>query len=224
MTQAGGKLDNKLVLKFHQLMQSWQARLVVMYGQTEATARIAYLDPSYLPEKVGAIGNAIPGGVLHLFDDAIEIQEANRVGELVYEGPNVSMGYATNRQDLAKEDELQGCLRTGDLAYRDVEGFYFITGRLKRISKVYGLRISLEEIEETLRHHGPVAVVGNDQVIALFFENQSGSAPGQYIQELAGSFQLHPSTFRSYHLEQLPLTSSGKIDYPWLERYANAGK
>lgn len=114
LTQAGGALEPELIIKFHNVMQKRGGLFYVMYGQTEATARIAYLPPALLPEKAGAIGRAIPGGKLRLVEE-----------ELVYEGPNVMMGYAENRDDLMKGDELNGVLYTGDLGRVDADGLFF---------------------------------------------------------------------------------------------------
>jgi acyl-coenzyme A synthetase/AMP-(fatty) acid ligase len=98
-----------------------------MYGQTEATARIAYLAPQMTLSKTGSIGKAIPGGELHLLDEnGSLIEEDNIVGELMYKGKNVSMGYAFNAQDLQKGCELNGLLLTADLALRDSDGYFYI--------------------------------------------------------------------------------------------------
>jgi len=217
MTQAGGKLDKKLVMKFHELMKSQGKRFVVMYGQTEATARIAWLPPEFLPEKAGSIGKTIPGGKLKLLDGRKEITTPKKIGEVTYEGPNVMLGYASHPEDLAKEDENHGALRTGDLAYQDEDGFFFITGRMKRISKVYGLRINLDEIEEQLRTHGPVAVTSNDTKISIFFEAGAQNQYDKCIQQIAKDYQLHHTTFSIHQIEKLPLTPSGKVDYNRLE-------
>ncbi len=107
LTQAGGALAPEYVRQMYELALQRGFRFFVMYGQTEATARIAYVPFERLGEKVGSIGTTIPGGSLEL-DPA--------TGELVYTGPNVMMGYAESREDLARGDHLQGILRTGDLA------------------------------------------------------------------------------------------------------------
>ena len=112
-----------------------------MYGQTEAAPRISYVPPHRLPEKIGSIGLAIPGG-------AVDIDPSS--GELVYSGPNVMMGYALSRDDLRKPDECHGVLGSGDLGRRDEEGFVYLTGRLKRFVKLSGSRVSLDEVETAL--------------------------------------------------------------------------
>ena len=130
-------------------------RFFVMYGQTEATARIAYVPPDRLSEKLGSAGIAIPGGRLSIEPAGAGTMDGPVTGEVVYEGPNVMLGYATGSGDLALGDELGGVLRTGDIGYLDEDGFLFLVGRSKRIAKVFGLRINLDEVEAAMREHGP---------------------------------------------------------------------
>lgn len=217
MTQAGGRLDKDLVLRFHQYMQLKYGNFYVMYGQTEATARISYLPPSLLPEKIGAIGIPIPDGALKIFDNNTEIVTPKQIGELVYEGDNVMMGYALTAEDLSKGDEMQGRLKTGDLGYFDEDSIFYLTGRLNRISKVYGLRINLDDIETQLSSEGPVAVTSDDEFIFLYFENITLDIAEKNIKKLAESYKIHPSTFQYRQVQSLPRTSSGKIDYKQLQ-------
>lgn len=213
LTQAGGRLSPMLIEKYHSIMQKRQGRFFTMYGQTEATARIAYLPPSYLPAKSGAIGIAIPGGKLQLFHEDAEIVESNKEGELVYSGPNVMLGYANHPTDLEKGDELHGVLRTGDIGYKDEDGVYFLTGRLKRISKVYGQRINLEEIESAAGRFGHIAATSDDFTIKLYYEKSEDLDIEVCITFLSITYHLSPSTFQYIPLERFPLTTSGKIDY-----------
>jgi acyl-CoA synthetase (AMP-forming)/AMP-acid ligase II len=189
MTQAGGRLDPEVAKRF-----AAHRRFFVMYGQTEATARIAYVPPERLADKPGSIGIAIPGGELSVED-----------GELVYRGPNVMMGYASERADLARGDELGGVLHTGDLGYVDDDGFFFVTGRAKRIAKVFGQRINLDEIEAVI--DGPAGAIAGDDRIDVFAER------GADARALAARFRLPPRALRVHEVERLPLKSSGKIDY-----------
>jgi acyl-CoA synthetase (AMP-forming)/AMP-acid ligase II len=189
MTQAGGRLDPEVAKRF-----AAHRRFFVMYGQTEATARIAYVPPERLADKPGSIGIAIPGGELSVED-----------GELVYRGPNVMMGYASQRADLARGDELGGVLHTGDLGYVDDDGFFFVTGRAKRIAKVYGQRINLDEIEAAI--DGPAGAIAGDDRIDVFAER------GADARALAAHFRLPPRALAVHEIERLPLKSSGKIDY-----------
>jgi acyl-CoA synthetase (AMP-forming)/AMP-acid ligase II len=209
LTQAGGRLSADRVIQLEQLCfrQGWQ--FFVMYGQTEATARIAYLPPARLRDKPGSIGVAIPGGTLSLDADT---------GELLYSGPNVMLGYAENRSDLGKAEELGGQLRTGDLAKRDEEGFYYITGRLKRFLKVFGKRISLDEMEDILGRHGcgTLACFGTDDHVVVAMERRGREH--QVAGILEQLFKIHPSAFRIVKVDALPRFPNSKIDYQALAR------
>jgi acyl-coenzyme A synthetase/AMP-(fatty) acid ligase len=198
MTQAGGGLAPERALELHNELGLRGARLVVMYGQTEATARIAWVPPTWLDDKPGSIGIPIPGGELEIDG-----------GELVYRGANVMMGYATELDDLALGDKLGGVLRTGDLGHRDDDGFFWVTGRSQRFAKVYGLRINLDEVERALPVH--CAAVGADERGITVFA--VGGDPEELRTRLADRFRLRARTFEVRGVEQLPTTASGKIDY-----------
>jgi len=189
MTQAGGRLDPEVALRY-----AARTRFFVMYGQTEATARIAYVPPERLAEKAGSIGIPIPGGRLRAEE-----------GELVYEGPNVMLGYAEARDDLARGDELRGVLPTGDLGHADDDGFFYVTGRRKRIAKVYGQRVNLDEVEAAV--DGPAGAVAGEDRIDVYAER------GADARALAARFRLPPRAVRVHELERLPVRPSGKIDY-----------
>ena len=132
LTQAGGGLRHDLAAHFEQIGARSGVRFFVMYGQTEATARISYVPAERLARKIGSIGIAIPGGALSL----AAVEGAADLKELVYAGPNVMLGYADSRADLALGDVQHGSLKTGDLASVDDDGYYSITGRLKRFAKL----------------------------------------------------------------------------------------
>jgi acyl-coenzyme A synthetase/AMP-(fatty) acid ligase len=204
MTQAGGRMEPDVVLSVAGELERRGARLVVMYGQTEATARISYLPPGLLASKPGSIGVPIPGGRLSVDG-----------GELVYRGPNVMLGYATTRADLARGDELGGVLRTGDLGHADDDGCFFVTGRLTRIAKVHGLRVNLDEVEALGRGGGPAAALGDgEDRLAVFVEGDPEAARAA----LADGLALRGRSVLVRHVEGLPVTTSGKVDYQALAR------
>jgi long-chain acyl-CoA synthetase len=148
VTQAGGKLHKVFIKEF---MESHpEITFYVMYGQTEATARLSYMPPEYLEEKLGSLGKAIPGVTLELIDDRGKpVTEPGVVGELVAKGDNIMKGYLGDEEGTAAALK-DGWLHTGDLAYRDKDGFFFHTARRKEIIKVGGRRISPKEIEEVI--------------------------------------------------------------------------
>jgi len=148
VTQAGGKLHRVFIREF---MDSFpDIDFYVMYGQTEATARLSWLPPERLHDKLGSMGKAIPGVELALMDESGEfIREPGVVGEVVAKGDNIMKGYLGDPEGTA-QTLRNGWLHTGDLAYRDEDGFFFLTARVKEIIKVGGRRISPKEIEEVI--------------------------------------------------------------------------
>ena len=222
LTQAGGKLRDELVAEFGAKIGAVGGRFFVMYGQTEAAPRMTTLPANRLAEKLGSAGPAVPGGTFSVRrDDGSETTHPKIVGEVVYRGPNVMMGYAQDESGLAAGDEYGGVLATGDLGYLDEEGYLFITGRLKRIGKVFGNRVSLDDLEQAVR----VAAVGVDVVAAvsagdkvvLFAEGADGEICQDAARALSERLHLHTSGFDVRPIDAVPLLASGKIDYRSLE-------
>lgn len=217
--QAGGALDRNLTERYSEFMAERGGRFYVMYGQTEATARIAYLPPERLPEKLGSAGIAIPGGRLRIDAEDTTTGSSRITGEVVFEGPNVMLGYAMGPGDLSRGDELGGVLRTGDIGYLDDDGFLFLVGRSKRIAKVFGLRINLDELEQMVRESGPAAVVSGPDVIWAFCAFGSAGDVERLGRSIATRLRLHHAAFRFEHVEAIPTTTSGKTDYAEVQRW-----
>ncbi|WP_246142465.1 non-ribosomal peptide synthetase [Nocardioides rubriscoriae] len=219
VTQAGGRLAPERVTRFAQLGQRRGWDLVVMYGQTEATARMAYLPPDLAAGRPTAIGVPVPGGSLRV--DPVEGLDpddlADGVGELVYAGPNVMMGYATSPADLARGPELTE-LRTGDLGRRAPDGMWEVTGRLGRQRKVLGLRLDLDRLEQ--QADVPTAVVVHDDALHAFVTRSR--VAHRVRARLVARTGLPPGAVRVHRLERLPLTGSGKVDHAALARHAAA--
>jgi acyl-CoA synthetase (AMP-forming)/AMP-acid ligase II len=224
LTQAGGKLADPLIDHYHSLMKERGGSLYVMYGQTEAAPRITTLPAEHLHDKLGSVGLPLAGGSLHIEVDGSTATNANVVGEVVYRGPNVMMGYALHREDLKRGDELHGELRTGDLGYLDDEGYLFVTGRIKRIAKVFGLRINLEELEAMIRPQGPAAVLGTMDRLTVFCEFGDDETFVQLRRELAERLAIHHSAFVFLRIDALPLNSNGKVDYRALDALGKNNK
>jgi long-chain acyl-CoA synthetase len=216
MTQAGGAMPPEDQRWFSEQALLKGQKLVVMY---EATARMTCLPSERLIEKLGSIGLAIPGGQLLVVDEqGTPVSEAGQVGELLYKGPNVMMGYATEAADLALPDQQGGTLRTGDLGWQDEEGFAFITGRLKRFIKVFGQRIGLDEVESSLQQSGfDVAVTGRDDLLVVAVRNVA-TDNAALCSLVAHRYRLHPSAIRVALVDTFPLSSSGKLQYAELLR------
>ena len=222
LQQAGGALDRRLTHVYSEHMAARGGRLFVMYGQTEATARIAYVPPARLPEKIGSAGIALPGGQLRI-DPGDGLSTAGTpVGEVIYEGPNVMLGYATSAEDLATGDELQGVLRTGDLGYLDADGYLYLVGRSKRIAKVQGHRVNLDEVEVILREHGAAAVVGGDDSLWAFCAFGDEADLRAIRDEVASRLRLHRQSITLRRIEALPLSASGKVDYQQVQAWVPA--
>lgn len=217
MIQAGGKLNAAIVAEYAQYAKDNDKRFFVMYGQTEAAPRISYLPYQYTLEKNGSIGIAVPGGRIALIDsDGNEINSSNIDGELVYYGPNVCMGYAENRFDLSKGDENHGCLHTGDVARRDEDGFFYITGRMNRFVKVWGNRCNLDAIEQIVKSITPqCACVGEDDHIIIVIMDEKFA--DEVLCMVASSTRLNPSAFEVKVVDEIPVFESGKINYKGIE-------
>lgn len=219
LTQAGGKLADHLIELFHRIMERRNGRLFVMYGQTEATARIAVLDSHLLPTKLGSVGRAIPGG-------RIEIEHLDPAapgeGVIVYYGPNVMMGYAETAEDLAKGDVLGGRLETGDLGYMDDDGCLYVTGRIKRIAKINGNRINLDEVEALPEWGGSAAAIETNGGIVVFCEESDPIRLARMQCTVARSMGLLPRHLQLRPVSGLPLLNSGKTDYSALARLLGA--
>jgi len=205
LTQAGGALAEPFVRQMHDLARHRGFEFFIMYGQTEATARISYLPFEALATKIGAIGVAIPNGSLQVDPDT---------GELIYTGPNVMMGYAECRDDLCKGDELGGVLKTGDLARQDADGFFYITGRMKRFLKMFGKRFNLDEVEQIVqaRFGFPTACFGRDDLLMVTLEAGSERIAA-VVAMLSETFGVPKNAVWVDAVVDLPRTARGKIDY-----------
>jgi len=215
MTQAGGHLPEALQKEFGEWAAGRGVRFYVMYGQTEATARMSYIPPEKCLNKIGSVGRAITGGAFHLIDAAGNvIENPGEVGELVYSGPNVSLGYAENTEDLGKGDERGGVLRTGDYAKRDEEGYYYIVGRAKRFIKLYGVRVSLDECEKLLKERfrdADFACAGADDHLIIYATKEETRTPSE--EYLASTTRLNRKAFQCKVINAIPRNKAGKILY-----------
>ena len=216
LTQAGGKLPPEL----HEALARWcrdtGRRFFVMYGQTEAAPRMGYLPPEVSLEKRGSMGVAIPGGRLWLTDDGgAEITVPGETGELIYAGANVCLGYAETREDLLLGDENGGVLRTGDMAYRDAGGYFYITGRKQRFLKPLGRRVSLDDVERRLAGALGLeaACAGTDERLYVYLAGADAAKTEQAAAYLAGVMQLPPAWLRIVPVDTIPRNDTGKILY-----------
>lgn len=212
-TQAGGRMPTDRVRRVATTADSRGARLFVMYGQTEATARIAYLPPELLGQHADCIGRAIPRGKIELLDpDTGALTDG--VGEIAYTGPNVMMGYGYDRADLANGREIEQ-LKTGDLGREIEPGIFRIEGRLSRFIKPLGLRISLDELEAIARAAGAeITATGDDRGAVIVVPNEQHAARAKAA--FANKLKLPDSLFVYLIRTSIPTLGNGKPDYATL--------
>ncbi|WP_454789484.1 AMP-binding protein [Mycolicibacterium lutetiense] len=211
VTQAGGQMAPDRVRRFAALglRRGWQ--LFVMYGATEATARMAYLPPELALSHPETIGRPIPGGSL-----SIRPGDAwpDGTGELVYRGANVMLGYAQRPEDLALGATVEE-LRTGDIARCTPDGLYEIIGRSSRFVKLFGLRIDLDRVQAALAEHGVTALCTEGSDALAVAALGIGNATADEVQRLTATVAGVPvSAVRAVTVPELPRLVSGKPDYP----------
>ena len=221
MTQPGGKLQPELHKRFAEYAQQNGKRFYVMYGQAEATARMSYLPYEKSLEKYGSMGIAIPGGRFSVMDeDGKEILSPRTAGELVYEGANVTLGYAECGEDLAKGDERHGRLETGDMAEFDSDGYYYIVGRKKRFLKLFGNRVNLDEVDRLVKaEFGNIdcASAGRDDKLALFITEEGLKEDIRtFLSQKTG---LNSIAFAVHVIPEIPRNASGKVLYQEFDKY-----
>jgi acyl-coenzyme A synthetase/AMP-(fatty) acid ligase len=202
LTHSGEALDPALFTWAYAGYASRGVQMYLMYGQTEACGRMTVLQPEHLPGLHRSVGKPVASSHISVGGG----------GEVVFEGPAVMMGYAHRREDLALGDQLKGTLRTGDVGRLDANGFLFLTGRLNRYCKVFGQRINLDDVEQSLSAGGRVAVIENQGSLIVFVE---GRSPADEVTRLrlAKSLQIPPQCARVIGLERIPYNAHGKVAY-----------
>jgi long-chain acyl-CoA synthetase len=217
--QAGGPLPAASIQELRQALPD--AKIFIMYGQTEATARLSYLPPELLEQKLGSIGKGLPGTNLAVLGESGHPVRPGEVGEIVAEGANITLGYWRAPAETAASFR-KGRLYTGDLATVDADGFIYIAGRSKDFLKCGGKRISCRQLEEQVLEFAGVleaAVVGiPDEVLGdavrLFVVPQDGGSAGlaDRLRALCRKKMLPPLVPKEILvLEALPKNSAGKI-------------
>lgn len=200
LTQAGGRLEPELQEKIAQLAIQRKILFYIMYGQTEATARISYLPPSLALEKAGCVGKAIPGGKIWISED----------DEVCYQGNNVCLGYAKSYRDLKKEDENNGVLCTGDIGYLE-DGLLYIEGRKNREVKINGRRIRLEHLEENWKKYFRSNMVCSfdDSKLYLLVE---GKISEENVKKLREWIPILEKDIIAREVDKLPRKANGKVN------------
>ena len=216
-TQAGGAMPPARIRQWLSAMPS--VPLFVMYGATEASARLAYLHPSELPGRIGSIGRAIPNVELRVLRDDASAAAVGEVGEIVASGSNISSGYWNHPEETAERFRPEG-FRTGDLGTFDAGGYLSVVGRRGDMLKIGGHRVSAREIEDAIAECEGViecAVLGVDHEIL-------GQAPVAFVtlrddvtsDDVIGFCNRHLSESKVpvvvVPCPELPKNASGKVD------------
>lgn len=220
MTQSGGRLSAHLQERLTEFARQREIKFFLMYGQTEATARMTYLpyQLAWKGNKTGSVGIPIAGAKIRLYtEDEKEVTEAYQPGELYFYGKSVSLGYAENYKDLALANVNRYCLKSGDIAYKDEEGCYYICGRKSRFVKILGIRTNLDDIERLLQQQFPMltcAVTGNDKKIVVWVEDSCSDDIEGYLER---TIKINRCFLERRDIKKLPRAASGKLLYSDLE-------
>ncbi|QOG01276.1 AMP-binding protein [Flavobacterium sp. MDT1-60] len=210
LTHTGGMLNHKLIEAISDFSEKFGKQFFAQYGQTEACGRMAYLPPKDLLRKGTSIGLPVKNG-------SFEID--NETDELIYTGPNVFGGYANVRGDL-QFFEQQEKLHTGDKARKDDEGYYYIVGRIKRIVKLFGVRLNLDETElllkDALGGQTFICLGINDKHLAVMYTDKNLNKE-LILKVLKAKLNLHANSLKVMFIEDVPLTPNGKVNYPLLK-------
>lgn len=212
ITQGGGKMSEDLFKACADYAERNGKRFIATYGQTECTARMAYLPAELASSKTCSIGIAEPGGRLSILDkDGNETFEGEAEGEMVYRGENVTLGYATCADDLQKGDENHGVMHTGDIARRDADGCYFIVSRKKRFLKIFGLRIGLDEVESLVKSEFDTDCYckGNDEKLIIMV-TKSEIVP-QVISFVEEKTHLFHQNIEVQEVDEIKRNETGKV-------------
>lgn len=213
-TQAGGKLSVRTLENIINKYKKFNIKFFSMYGASEATARMSYVPWKMVNKKRGSIGIPLKGGSFHLEDkNRKKINISNKIGELVYRGKNVFMGYSNNLNDLGKGDVNNGIFKTGDYAYRDKDNYYFITGRKDRYVKIYGMRVNLDELEDIIANYGleNICTQKKQNKILIYVKNfNKNEQLKKYLIKLT---KLHSTSLEIKNVKKFPLNKNFKISY-----------
>ena len=225
-THAGGRPDSRTLTLLHKQATDFNKDVFLMYGQTEASPRIAYLAPELFRENIdngNSVGMAIPGGQLTIMDETgIETSSRKILGEIIYRGANVAMGYAINYQNLADGDKWRGRLETGDIGMLSDRNLLQIKGRKKRFVKINGIRLNLDQIEKDVARiidGAELAAVGTDEMITLFVCGINIEDSERVKREICCTFTILLTQIEIICLRELPKNLNGKVDFEMLKRH-----
>lgn len=218
LSQGGGKLTDARFIQLAEYAKKTGKRFIPSFGTTETSARMTCLPAELALTKTGSIGRAIPEGELSLIDENGKVlADPVAEGEMCYKGPNVTMGYAFCKEDLLKDDEFNGEYHTGDLARRDEDGCYYVTGRLSRFLKLLSYRVSLDQSERLIQQEFGIecACAGTDQRMNIYITDESKKA--EVLEFIANKTGLFKNQFKVFVIDTILRNESGKIRYKELD-------
>lgn len=218
LTQAGGKLETNKLREIINFCKKNNLKFFSMYGQTEASPRISYLKPEFSKKKIGSIGKGLSGNKIYIINNyGKKILKPYVKGEIINEGKNVFMGYSKNYNDLNRPNEKNYKLKTGDLGYFDKDGFFFITSRISRIAKIFGIRVDLGDLESLMSQKNyKVVCLSDNKKIFIFIEKKYNKK--NLINTISEITNLNMSSFELIKLKHFPRTSNNKISYNELKK------
>lgn len=213
-TQAGGKLSIRTLENIINKYKKFNIRFFSMYGASETTSRMSYVPWNMTTKKKGSIGIPLKGGSFYLEDkNGKKINQSNKIGELVYSGKNVFMGYSNNLNDLSKGDVNNGIFKTGDYAYKDKDDYYFITGRKDRYIKIYGMRVNLDEFEDIITKYGVENICTQKKHNKILIYVKNFNKNEQLKKYLIKLTKLPPSSLEIKKIKKFKLNKNLKISY-----------
>jgi acyl-CoA synthetase (AMP-forming)/AMP-acid ligase II len=230
VTQAGGGMPPARVREW--LERGPKVPFFVMYGATEASARLTYLPPSELERKLGSIGRPIPNVEIVVVTESGRVAATGEVGELVARGANIASGYWNNPEETAEKFDELG-YRTGDLGYVDEEGYLFLVGRRHDMIKVGAHRVGAKEIEDFLSMHPAVLeaavvavphdILGEAPIAYVSLKGAASVTPDELHTFCKARLASHKVPISVHLLSELPkLSATGKIDRQSLRSIAHA--
>ena len=212
ITHAGGSIDKNSLLGLHRFCEKNYIEFISMYGSSEATSRMSYLPFIFMRKKIGSIGKGLQRSFIIKDKNNKQITKPNKIGELIFQGDNVCLGYANSWKDLALGDQNLSILETGDEGYFDKEGFFYISGRKSRYIKLFGHRISLDEIEKNLNLKYQNCYVKSDNDKILVFSNKTLNIDELY-EFFFNKFKIKKNFIKFIKIKKIPYTFNNKIDY-----------
>lgn len=214
LASGGGKLTDSRFMELAEYAKKTGKRFIASFGTTETAARMAMLQPDMALSKRGSIGKAIPEGELFLVDENGDVlTDPIAEGEMCYRGPNVTMGYGICKEDLLKGDEFHGVYHTGDLARRDEDGCYYVTGRLSRFLKLLSYRVSLDQCERMIQEEFDIecACSGTDQCMNIYVTDISKKE--EILEFISARTNLYKTLFKVIVVPKLLRNDTGKFQY-----------